>query len=158
MVGQYLAAGGTLSPTQLLARCGYAHAVSVLGPTLVGALIQVAAVSTVRKGSLLAMFGISAVIARLWSYHYSHDDTMMIFLLLAPLCAIPSFGIWILGGPLVVGLSVQRRQDAVQTERRPSVDHRPPKPLLEDSAPAHAWSLAAGGAFRLQCRTRGSLV
>lgn len=39
-----------------------------------------------RHGSLLELFAIAAVTARLWSYHKSYDDMMLIFLL-APLLA-----------------------------------------------------------------------
>lgn len=83
LVGQYLAPAGSLSATRVLARSGWDSQGALLVPMAVlGAAFTLAIASTSPR-SLLALFGLCSVASRLWTYHYSHDDVVIVFLLIA---------------------------------------------------------------------------
>jgi hypothetical protein len=84
-MGAYLAEGGTL---------GIAHGLASLGLSpdrinlISAAIVMIPAVAIMwmlRDRPLLELFAIAAVAGRLWTYHRSYDDVMLIFLILAAL-------------------------------------------------------------------------
>jgi len=83
LVGRYLASGGTLGLTQALSGMGLSAAAAVQGPMIAGLLVLAAGTMTIPAAPLLTRFALSGVVARLWSYHYSHDDSLVLFLFLA---------------------------------------------------------------------------
>jgi hypothetical protein len=88
MVAQMMAAsrqfiGAGYGPLQYLLRAG-------VGPSAASALVGVPVVAlglagmlAARRCSLLVLFGIAGIVARLCSYHYYYDDNAMVFALMA---------------------------------------------------------------------------
>ena len=88
MFGQMLASsqlvvGFGTGPVQYLINAGVAPALAtnVVGTCFLG--VGAAAIFLARRASLLSLFGIAAVIARLWAYHLYYDDSILLFLLIA---------------------------------------------------------------------------
>jgi hypothetical protein len=84
-MGAYLAEGGTLGIAHGLASLGFSpDAINLISMTVV-MIPALAIMWMLRARPLLELFAIAAVAGRLWTYHRSYDDVMLIFLILAAL-------------------------------------------------------------------------
>ncbi len=70
-------------PTQYLIRAGMDPVAATRITGVVFLALGALAMGLARRASLLTLFGIAAVTARLWSYHLYYDDNVLLFLLMA---------------------------------------------------------------------------
>jgi hypothetical protein len=72
-----------VDPVALLSRLGVSSKTAMKVTAAVVSVVLLASTVIWRRASMLTLFGVSSVAARLWTYHRGYDDVIGIFLLMA---------------------------------------------------------------------------
>lgn len=82
-LGRVIAGDGDISFPQLLITSGYAPPTAGAVGMVATLLPAIALMLIAKRQSVVSMFAVAAVAARLWTYHRAYDDLIIVFLLLA---------------------------------------------------------------------------